>query len=894
MKIVRLFEVHCERDSIQQWFQLVNSTGQSVFSLAVCAFPTVPEYQVWLQFLAEIYECSPSQAALFPYDQMAEPPKYFTISRAACDLSFRPIPTAIPFRCTDPCEAGTEYAQRYIDYGKEPICPIAVAASLPDPALLLWLLDQVEVDANWMSDGKPLWLRLLQLQVPTQAWSKLSGVVFCCRHDRGSSSSCYLMELSTTNEDYYYPIVWLWESLKYSEASCPLSLHLKALQTAYPDNYTDHYMSLLERFYGTSNYYSQHIRTAETDQTVLGAVSPVLDCTAASYRRFLYKRVDETIRKGEVEALKQLIKLPGALDFVLRPYECAFSLGICSELALADLTNNYRENINEDFITNSYLYFVLSSNFCSAELLSTLLDLGCPLLNPSLPAEMNNFHLFHAFSKQERRYYQRKIPEMTISHRECCLHLLSQRMFAAAAATPALYRELGIGVDITTDKAACSRVRSQWPQETSTGKWRAPTWTVFREVLWHPGKPLFGKCYGFERGKEGFWLSKTAELVLRLSALGDLADLKELISQFSYFSEQTFAPTPSLSLPDISEATVLQAASLEGLHIHLAQLLMQPGLIQLPGGLAKPVEYAQCLGEVMVRFGVLRGAGKIESRKVENTLRSVLGVAELMAKGKAEFAGEMVTLKCLFRSYFAFLRSTKTTLMHYLAKREDLSELLEASLSGFNARLGHYIDSKGRCCLGIAAYYGNIQGIDVLLGLNWRFPPFGEGLSPLLLCLEGLRYSYKAKRRPMKVTEALDSELDRRFQGFKLLHSRLPAQTEVLDTADDSGYDSSFSVEKRYMRGSPESLYGYPLIVAAAHYKPEQVKEMISMGLSPCAVHRYSLQVPRKAGKQIVKVAKEMLTCALKQSLLRCRPDIASLLMSEIALKYPKCVLHQA
>lgn len=893
MKIVRLFGERCEAESLQEWFQLVNNSGHSVFSLAVCAFPTVPEYQLWLQFISGVYDCSLSHAAILPYDQMAEPPKYFTIPRADRSLDFRSIPTAIAFRCTNSCEPGTEYAQHYIDNGKESICPIAVAASLPDPSLLLWLLDQAELDVNWMSAGKPLWLHLLQLHVPVQVWSKLTGVVLCYRHERRNNSSCCLAELSTMNEDYHYPIVWLWEALSHSEASFPLTLHLKALQTAYPDNYTDHYMSLLLRFYGTSGYRSHPVRTVETDQMVLGAVVPLLDCTAASYRKFLYKRIDETIRKGDVEALKQLVKSPEGLQFVLKPYDCAFSLGICSELALADLKSQYNENVNVDFITNSYLYFALSSSFCSVELLTTLLDLGCPLLNPSLPAESNNFHIFYAFSKQERRYYERKSPVITFSHKEKCLQLLTQRMLAAAETSPALYRELGIGVDVTLDKAALRRVRDKW-QESPGWKQSVPSLVVLREVLRHPSKPLFGKCFAFERGKEDFWLTKTAELMLRLSAMGELTDLKEVLSQFAHFTAQVFMPTPSLTLSALSEATVLSATSLERLQIHLAQLLMKPGLVQLAGGLAEPVEYAQCLAQVLVRFGVIRGAGKMESRKVEFALRSVVGTAELWAKGKPALTREMVTLKYLFASYFAFLKSTQTTLMHYLAKREELNELLTASLSDINADLSHYIDSKGRCCLGIAAYYGNIPGIAILLRHNWRFPEFGEGLSPLLLCLEGLRYSYKAKRRQLKVTEAADTELNRRFEGFKQLYSRLPAQTEALDAADDSGYDSSFSVEKRYMRGSPESRYGYPLIVAAAHYKPEQVQEMLSMGLSPCTVHRSRLPTTRKIGPKLVKETKEVLTCALKQALQRCQPQIASLLMSEIARKYPKCVLHQA
>jgi hypothetical protein len=875
----------------------VNTSGHSVFSLAVSAFPTVSHYLPWLQFLSEIYGCSLSQAGAFPYDQMSDPPRYFTISKISCSLDFRPIPTSIPFYSTNPCEQGTEYAQNYIDNGKEQICPLEVAASLSDPALLLWLLEETAVDANWMSAGKPLWLRFLQLRVPIQAWTRLQDVIFSYRSEDRNSSACCVAELSVLDEERRYRYkVCLWEALLYPEAIYPLTSHIEALKIAYPDTFTDHYMALVEHFYPTSRYYSSSIRTAKTDQLVLGSVLPLLDCVAKSYRKFLYKRIDETIKNGDIEAFKSLLKYPAAEEFVRNPYDCSFPLGISSELALADLIGNYNENVNADFIFNSYLYFTLTSSTCSSELLTTLLGLGCPLINPNLPAELNNFHLFYAFSKrQQRRYYERSLPKMTTTDMEKCLQLLAQRMLAEAEALPALYRELAIGVDVMLDRAIFRKVRKQWAQESTWILGNQTSLVVLREVLWHRDKPLFGKCYRFDEGKKGFWIEKTVELMLELCTLGDLKDLKEVITQFAEFSPKVFPPTPSLTLSDIREAGISDPNCLETLQIRLAELLMKPGLIQLPGGLPDSLKYAQCLAQVLVRFGVIRGPERvINNRKAENAIRSVLGSAEFAALRNAEFSGQIVTLKSLFGCYFAFLRSTNTTFMHYLSKREELKDLLRASCSGFNADLSHFIDKKGRCCLGVAAYYGNKQGIEVLLDLNWQLPAYTQGLSPILLSLEGLRYSYKVKRRQMKEVKASDDELERRFQCFKLLHRKLPVLTESPDIRDDSGYDSLFSAEKQYMRGTPESRYGYPMLVAVTHYKMEHIKEMLSMGLSPCAVHRYSLQTTRKVDKKLVKEAKEVLTCPLKQSLLRCRPAVASLIISEIALKYPNTVPHQA
>ena len=864
--------VEAGRESgVEDGLRMVNMEGQSVFSLAVSAFPNIPDYTLWLELVCEVYDISLSEAVIFPYDSMSSPPSYLCHSTTPSESDFRSIPTSLPFICYDNLiESDRKYIEHYREHREEQVCPIAVAASLPDSRLLLWLLERGDADLNWMSGGKPLWMHFQRYSVPVAAWKQLHSAYFLYRKGHGMNE--YEVQL-IIEEEMYRCTSWLWTCLSLPNARYPLLAYIQTLKQTYPTEYTDHYVNLLLQYYLYS-YSNRRKPTVQTDYVVICQASEYLDCTARSYRLFLYRKIDVTIKSGQTDMLKQLLSLPSACEFVLSPRSLSLPLGLYSELSLSEVFSDFNENINVSFISNSYLYSALSRYECKFDMIQTLLDLGCPLINPNLPPELNNFHVFYVFFKRRRAYSERK--RQSELDRDNCVKVLTEKMLEEAEKLPGLYRELAIGVDVTLDKRCCEKRRRLWQGEEHFSTPSPPTLVLIQALLSHPSTPLFGKCFQFDPPRTSFWLTKTLELTLRMSYLASWEDLSTLLHQFFSFYQS------------ISQDTTAKPGltPLETMHLQVAELIMQPDTIISPCAGQKPLQYAKNLAKVAVILGIVRKSEVIYEKKTEKMMKLALHTAEMTHVSK-----ELIPLRRVFMAYFRFIRAKNTTFLHYLAKYEELTEYLRLCIE-FNGNLRDVYDGKGRNCLGIAAYYANLAGLEVLLAQGCRLPKHNEGLSPFILVLEGLRYSYKPRRRQLQEIQAQESELTRRFACFKLLFSHLPSSTESV-TEDLSGCDRDFAVEKEYVRGTGESRYGYAMVVAAAHYGLKEVREIRDLGLSPCLVHRYTVKTKIKVEKKEVEVTKEVTTCALKEALRRCRTDIALFLIQEIVRKYPQTLLHQ-
>ena len=578
--------------------------------------------------------------------------------------------------------------------------------------------------------------------------------------------------------------------------------------------------------------------------------------------------LDFAVKTGRETFFFALAAKPGASQLLLKPQRFYKQSGLVRPLGLTSTGAPFNENVNQGFISNSFLYLAISSPHCRVSIVRYLLDLGCPLLNEKLPVDHHDFHPFFQLLRRTRNFdYTMRVYELSPGalYREegLLLTLLGSAMLQKQY--QAYARELAIGIEMSVDPDHCRKqavVRSSYMKNARLHP------ELLRVVL--PSNQLFGTCFSFAGDQLAFWKKKTYELFFHTAMLGLHSEMKESIEQFHSFVKPT-QPVP-LQLAEVTGLDEL----LEG-----SEVLAEEKYRIYHSG-ADVLSHFNSLHDLLLRSYFVRVQSTHNLTWLDTALRQVSSLPELFVRGSHQDKQQLLSLKKFFEAFKAFHRHTNTTLLHYLVKYPELLSDAKTLLESPAKKFAHCLDSKGRSPLSNASRAANLPAVQLLLDFGVPFSP--EAQSPFFYALQG----------PARLlTRPLGSEEEStRMRVFEELLARLPGQTPT-EGDDTSGYDGNFSTEKTLMHG-PAASFGYPLILACARYSEASVRKLLSLNVAPCLVHEQEAQQKRRgADKKIVVTTVLVKTCALKEALKRKDVELAQIIARKLATDFPLTVQKQ-
>ena len=567
------------------------------------------------------------------------------------------------------------------------------------------------------------------------------------------------------------------------------------------------------------------------------------------------------MHKGEEALFFELIRKPRAEEVVKRPQLLYRKSGFTAVLSLTSLAHNFNENVNQDFIANSYLYLALRSSWCRASIVKELIRLGCPLLNTALPPDQHDFHPFFTLLRRSTNTYQYFTPwwlrrkQHFLEEEVATLRELGTAMVAKQ--DPVFDREVAIGVDMSLDY-------TQHSQQTSYRRLDYLPWSrtypdVLRLLL--PTERLFGAIYSFRQDQVSFWTKKTLHLLFHQTMHGLAGELHQTSAQLGAFLQ---APQVPLRVADIRAEDALSATGLA------TGEMLDGGKFRLKGSKAEVLQHAEALRTMFLTTCFLRLESTPQLPWLETALRWVSCAPEMFLKGSDR--QPLAALKQFFHALRAFQRHRCTTLLHYLAKSQELVPDLTTALKGPARFYAHCLNSKGRSPLTMAARAANLGAVELLLQT-------GTPLSPgsLYLALQG---PVHCSTQPLSTEEE-----QKRLQVFQRLFS-------MLSLSEKEALCNHESLPEEQVKGCEES-FGYPLILACARYSEAGIKQLLALGLSPCLVHIQKLPKKVRQGGRISQSSQLVATCALKEALKRKDCSIAVLIYHDIVSRHPLAFSEQ-
>jgi len=569
--------------------------------------------------------------------------------------------------------------------------------------------------------------------------------------------------------------------------------------------------------------------------------------------------LDYAVSRGLETLFFELVTKPRAHEVIQKPQYFFRESKLNAVLRLTSHAYTFNENVNQEFIANSFLYLAVRLWPCKLRIVQQLILLGSPLMNPALPVDQHDFHPL--FTLLRRTPYSSFdpwwMPRIKIlnfsSHEGALLAELGAALLAKQ--DPACDREVAIGIDMSLDSAhhkkELTTYRSLYLRNSRTHP------ELLRLVL--PTGRLFGSLYTFEPGKVAFWTAKTLQLLFNETLLGLAPELHQTTTQLHAFLLASQVPS------QVAEIEPEEARSTTGLS---ASTLLSTFKYRLRGSREALLNHAEALRTLLLSVSFLRLDQAPSLPWLSTAIGHVCGTAELFLRGTDRLP--LIALKDFFQAFNAFHRHSCTTLLHYLAKYSSLASDLTTALQGSARLYAQCLDRKGRSPLTIAARSANLKAVELLLQAEVPIQP-----GALYLALQGPAHTQ---------TQPLSHEEEtRRIQVFMHLLTQVSGSGAVEE--DLSGYDELFAQEKTLMRGTEESL-GYPMILACARFSEAGVRQLLALGLSPCLLHVQKLpKKVRKAG-QIHITSRLVPTCALKEALKRKDRSLSLVLYHELAAKY--------
>ena len=269
---------------------MVNITGETVASLAVSAFPTVPLYVQWLGFLSEVLGIPLETAVHVPHcytsNRLTGEYSSFYIDETVLSGYFsglRLVETSIPFARANEPELGLAYTEKFEQFKGNLISPVEKAVQNRNFALLLWMAER-EIDPNWLSRRQPLWFHLAKhgKAIPGAVWEQLSDIRVVYKPGRernrqynSSWQSEYVQSTLLTvlegGSDSYRMRNWLKTALNHPGlcVETPIKLYIAVLQAVFPSDFTRHYLSLFlgsDYNSGCFSGFRQHITPANVEE----------------------------------------------------------------------------------------------------------------------------------------------------------------------------------------------------------------------------------------------------------------------------------------------------------------------------------------------------------------------------------------------------------------------------------------------------------------------------------------------------------------------------------------------------------------------------------------------------------------------------------------------------
>jgi len=552
----------------------------------------------------------------------------------------------------------------------------------------------------------------------------------------------------------------------------------------------------------------------------------------------------------------ELIGKPRVQEVIQRPQHFYRKSGLTAVLRLTVNAHAYNENINQDFIANSYLYLALRSGNCKVSIVRELLRLGCPLLNPALALDQHDFHPLFILLKRSPNstfgpwwIYRYRTPHFS-EEEAAILRELGTAMLVKQQ--PALDREVAIGVEMSLDIS--QHTKSSPLRYLDHISWSRTHPDLIRLVL-STGR-LFGSIYSFQQDQVRFWTTKTLQLLFHQTMLGLSSELLQTTTQLNAFLPATKVP---LKVSDIQAEEVLSATGLATSNV------LTEGKFLLRGSKSDILHHVEALRTLLLSTCFLRLEQTLPLPWLETALRQVCCGPEMFLQGSAR--QPLAALKQFFHAFRAFQRHKCTTLLHYLAKYPESLSDLKAALQGPAHSYSHCLDSKGRSPLTMAARAANFEAVEFLLQTGAPVPA-----DALYLAIQGSKHCLTL---PLPVEEE-----EKRLQIFERLHAKLSPQEREAVLSGNQG------------QGPAESL-GYPLILACARYSEAGVKRLLALGLSPCLVHIQKLPKKVRQGGRVNVSSQLVPTCALKEALKRKHREIALLVFNNIMSEHPLTFAQQ-
>lgn len=553
----------------------------------------------------------------------------------------------------------------------------------------------------------------------------------------------------------------------------------------------------------------------------------------------------------------ELIAKPRAHEVVQRPQHFYRKSGLTAVLRLTSHSHAYNENINQDFIANSFLYLALRSGSCKVSIVKELLRLDCPMLNPALAPDQHDFHpLFTLLKRSFNSPYgpwwmhRRQVSRFFLREEAATLKELGSALLAKQL--PAFDHEVAIGVDVSLDSSQHTKNSPHRDMDHMT--WSRTHPDLLRLVL-STGR-LFGSIYSFHQDQINFWTTKTLQLLFHQTMLGLTNELLQTTTQLNAF-------LPAVQVPlKVSEIQAEKVFNVTGLATSNA---LVEGKFLLRGSKSEILHHVEALRTLLLTTCFLRLEETPTLPWFEKAFRQVCCGPEMFLQGSDR--QPLAALKQFFHAFRAFQRHKCTTLLHYLAKYPELLPDLTAALQGLARSYAHTLDSQGRSPLTKAARAANPKAVELLLQV-------GAPVSPdaLFLALQG-------SKQGLTLPLSADEE-GKRLQIFECLFAKLnPHEREAVLSGDQG-------------QGPAESL-GYPLILACARYSEAGVKQLLALGLSPCLVHIQKVPKKVRQGGRINTSSQLIPTCALKEALKRKHHAIALLVFQDIMSKHPLTFAQQ-
>lgn len=216
----------------------MDADNQTVFSIAGQAFPELPNYSAWLDFLSEVFAA--------PLQEVAQYPHYLLVQGTLHQQRYSEELFQQVCRAVEPPILDALMKKRYGDWLKYadellheyPLTVVEVLAKTNHEETLVFLL-KLGYNSNFMSGKEPVWLVLAKTAISEQCWKLVQAP--CLYYQVQSKGFICLQQYS--GEDCRS---WL-ESLHSSPCSIAPALRccLQTLKANSPD-YTRAYLESLQ------------------------------------------------------------------------------------------------------------------------------------------------------------------------------------------------------------------------------------------------------------------------------------------------------------------------------------------------------------------------------------------------------------------------------------------------------------------------------------------------------------------------------------------------------------------------------------------------------------------------------------------------------------------------